>query len=430
MQARGAAGRSTEDRILRLSAALLGASLFLQRFGVPFAGKQISLVGPIGYVLFGYGLASGLLVFERRRLLLFLALATLAFVGAAWHATGGGQFGGGQVSYTSMGQFLLLTSFSTLTFSQPVSEASFFRMFTGLLALIGVAGAIQFVAQFFGLRLFAFTGLLPGSMLFEAIYNLQIPVGFGDLLKSNGFFLLEPSIFSQMMALGLMIEAVGTRRPAYLLIFVAGLFLSFSGTGWIVLAAFLMGSTVGMGSRGAVIALCVATALMVSVGLVALFAPDGLQAMAARLNEINTPGTSGHGRFITPFWFMSDVYGESPGAVLLGIGGGASETLTLPYAYSVNTPTKVAVEYGVPALVAYVLAFAVGRRTSAQASLVLPALVLFFVTGGYQQLPPVIIVVLLLVTISRLSERDGVAQQAATARKNRRSEFDVVRPAT
>lgn len=403
----GNARLSTETRILRLVAAFLVASLFLQRFGLPFAGKQISLVGPIGYALAGYGLASGLLVFDRRRLILFIALSALAMAGVAWHVTGAGQFGGGQMSYTSLAQFLLLTSFATLSFAEAVSEAAFFRLFTGVLALIGVAGALQFAAQIVGLRLFAFTGVLPDGILFEGIYNLQIPVGFGDLLKSNGFFLLEPSIFSQLMALGLMVEAVGPRRLAYFGVFVTGLFLSFSGTGWIVLATFLLGSTIGMGARGGLISLRVAAAVLLAVGITAVFAPDALQSMAARFGEINTPGTSGHVRFITPFWLMSDVFGQGPGAALLGIGGGASEALTLPYLYAVNTPVKVAVEYGIPAVFVYVLLFAVGQRTPAQLSLVLPALVLFLFTGGYQQFPPMVFVILLLVTVARLKIGDG-----------------------
>ena len=122
------------------------------------------------------------------------------------------------------------------------------------LLLVAIAGILQFAAQFAGLGLFAFKGLLPGSILFEAGYNLEIPIGVGNLLKSNGFVLVEPSVMSQLMSLGLIIEALGCRRAGYLAAFTAGLLLSFSGTGWIVLGAFVIGVAFVMGGRGLLIA--------------------------------------------------------------------------------------------------------------------------------------------------------------------------------
>ncbi len=84
---------------------------------------------------------------------------------------------------------------------------------------------------------------------------MVIRVGIGDVLKSNGFFLMEPSACSQFMALGLIIEVLSARRIATLARFATGLLLSFSGTCWIVLAAFGRTAFVGLGRRGAVIGL-------------------------------------------------------------------------------------------------------------------------------------------------------------------------------
>ena len=102
----------------------------------------------------------------------------------------------------SLAQFLLLTSFCVLSFARDMDERVFFRGGANILALIAAAGILQFLLQFAGLGLFSFTHLLPDRMLFESGYNLAIPVGIGDIMKSNGFFLLEPSIFSQSMAMG------------------------------------------------------------------------------------------------------------------------------------------------------------------------------------------------------------------------------------
>ncbi len=206
------------------------------------------------------------------------------------------------------------------------------------------------------------------------------------------------------MALGLIIEVLSFRRPVYLALFIFALLLAFSGTGWIVLASFVVAATLGMGWRG--IAMGAATMIMVGslLGACLIFAPDVITSLQQRVDEIYRPGTSGHLRFITPFWALGDVLNEQPSAALVGLGSGISERLNLSYEYAVNTPIKVALDYGVPALLAYVLLFVSGRKSPVQAGLLMPACILFFFAGGYQQFPPILFLVLLLTSVARLQE--------------------------
>ena len=88
--------------------------------------------------------------------------------------------------------------------------------------------------------------------------------------------------------------------------------------------------------------------------------------------------------------------------LLIGIGSGASETINLPYDYDVNTPVKVSLEYGVPALIAYVLLFILGSRTALQRVLLIPTTVLVLFAGGYQQFAPVLFMILLITSVARL----------------------------
>ena len=76
--------------------------------------------------------------------------------------------------------------------------------------------------------------------------------------------------------------------------------------------------------------------------------------------------------------------------------------MPLVYEYDVNTPVKIGLEYGFPALVAYVLLFILGPKSTVQRAIVVPVLVMCFVTGAYQQFPPVLFLVLLLVSVARL----------------------------
>lgn len=407
-----------ERKTLSLTMAILGISLALQRFGFPFGGKAVSIVGPIGFALVIYGLASGTLCFHRQRLIIYLALILLTLMGGLWHMTSPVNLG--NESIESLIQFLMLTGFAVFTFTEAIDELKFFKVFTFLFLLVAVAGIIQFFAQFIGLRLFAFSGLFPETMLYELGYNLVIPVGVGDLLKANGFVLLEPSVYSQLMALALIIEALAFRRLGFLIAFTTGLLLSFSGTGWIVLGAFVLGSVIGMGGRGLLIASGVTVILTAVIGAAAVLAPDFVEALSNRFSEINQPGTSGHLRFVTPFWMLQDVANLDPSYLLLGIGSGLSEHLQLPYEYATNTPIKVMVEFGVPAFMAYVLLFIFGHKTSLQTALVFPAMVLFLLAGSYQQLPSIIFIVLLLISVARLRVHDG----SGTAQK------ETIKPST
>jgi len=397
---------ATQDACLRFTTLLLGACLFLQRFALPAGGRSASIVGPIGLALAAWGVWRGSLCFDRRRTALFLWLVAAALFGTAWHAMLPNPFGAAP-SLLSLAQFLLLSGFAVVSFAEPVEEAAFFLAVNRLFTIVAVAGIAQFALQFAGVRLFAFSGLLPERFLMESGYNLAIPVGIGDLLKSNGFFLIEPSVFSQFMALALAIEVLAHRRPGRLLLFGGGLLLSFSGTGWIVLASFLIGVVFRQGRRGAAMAAGSALVLVVAASGVALLAPDVAGAFAGRLGEISQPGTSGHMRFVTPFWLMDDVVTRAPSALLTGIGAGVSERLTLPYTYDVNTPIKVFLEYGLPLLILYVSLFAAAARTRMQGALFVPAMALFLFTGGYQQFPPVLFPVLLIVCVARLRQAGG-----------------------
>ena len=60
------------------------------------------------------------------------------------------------------------------------------------------------------------------------------------------------------------------------------------------------------------------------------------------------------------------------------------------YEYTVNTPVKIIIDYGIPALLVYVALLAFGRKTITQRALVLPGLMLLLFTGGYQQFAPVL----------------------------------------
>lgn len=386
--------------VSRFAARVLVASLALQRFAVPLGTMKVQLVGPIGLALAFWAVVSGALVIEARRLRLFLVLVALLLVDGAAHQVHPNSFGVSE-STASLLQFVILTSFVVLAFAVRVSDSRFLAQAAGILRWFAWIGIIQFMLQFLGLGVFSFSGLLPDRFLFEEGYNLEIPVGLAGLLKSNGFFLLEPSIFSQAMAVGVILETLTLRRPARIALFLTALLLSFSGTGWLVLGAFIVFSRAGAGGKAMRIIAFVACFIVVAAVGSALVIPDAVNIFRDRLAEFNEPGTSANLRFVTPAYFLRDVLLREPTAILFGLGAGVSERLTLAYAYNINTPIKIIVEYGLPALFAYIGLFLSARRVPRQRAVLAPALVLTFLAGGYQQFPAVLFPIFTLLCVAQ-----------------------------
>jgi len=385
----------------RFVVGILMACLFFQRFGLPIGEQALSSVGPAGLLLGAMGLLQGTLSFNRWRLAIYIFLLSWVLLGLAVHAAWPIAYGV-PPSTNSLLQYLVLTSFFTLSFTEAMDEMEFFRLVNSFFSIVATAGILQFFAQYAGISIFSFEGIVPSLMLVEFGWNLQIPAGIGSAYKANGFFLLEPSIFSQFMAIALIIEVLTFKRIRYLGLFVAGLFLSFSGTGWIVLGAFVIGLGASLGLRG--LALAAATSVLLGLALTAVvtLSPETGAALAARTDEIFVPMTSGHMRFITPLWLLSDVLERVPSAIVVGLGPGVSEHLPLNYLYDVNTPIKITLEFGLPTFIAYLLLFTVNRHTPRQRAIVFPAMVTILITGSYAQFPPVLFLLALLICIARL----------------------------
>ncbi len=370
------------------------------------AAPPISVSTPLVLGLAAWGLLDGTLVLDRRRAAWFAGLLAAAFMSYAVQANLPLAFAP-RSSLSSLLYWLAITAFAMLRFRLPMGESTFFRMASRCLVVVAVAGLLQFALQFAGLSLFRFSGLVPGRFLIENQYNLVIPLGAGSLLKSNGFFLVEPSVFSQFMAIGIVIEALYFRRAWHIALFFAGLLVSASGTGWLVLAAYLLVLAVSAGLGGMVSALLLAGGCALALAATGLVLPAVSDSLVSRMGELSLPGSSGYDRFVTPFLALQSVLHDAPWTFFTGIGPGASTDLSLPFFYVLNTPVKILLEYGVFGLLAYLGLLVTGTRTRSQTMLLAPLLVLLLFTGGYHQFSPILFPVLLLGTVAVLRPEDA-----------------------
>jgi hypothetical protein len=113
--------------------------------------------------------------------------------------------------------------------------------FVNLTFVICILGIIQYFAQFvIGPRYaYPIEHFMPRSMITHA-YNYLNVLRYGSTTyKSNGLVLLEPSFYSQTLAIGFGLEAAGRRRLIRLAIYGIGFGVSFSGTGLIMMAFIL-----------------------------------------------------------------------------------------------------------------------------------------------------------------------------------------------
>lgn len=388
--------------------ATLFSCIVLQRFALPLGELRISLATPLVFAAAAWCLAGRSLALDPRRVVFMLGLLSVALASTAVRLNAPTSMAP-VMSIPSLIHWLAVTALAVLAFRQPMDENRFFRMLLAWLQFIAVAGLVQFAAQFAGAGLFSFSGLVPDELLIERQYMTELTLEGSDIRRANGFFLVEPSVFSQFMAIGLIAEWVSFRRSRVLVLLMAGLLASVSGTGWIVLGAFVVQLAFSRGARGIVSVLGIGIVAGISLALVAFAIPEIAEAMFARTAEFSTPGTSGYDRFVTPFKIIPLALDSAPWVPLVGLGPGTAEYLTVPFTYFLITPAKTLLEYGVPGLLLYVALILTNRRTARQRVLTFPLVVLLMITGGYHQFPPVLFIVLLIVTVAtlRTSGRPG-----------------------
>lgn len=230
------------------------------------------------------------------------------------------------------------------------------QLFANLAVLVALAGIAQFFVQFVFHPpwLFDYAPLIPEAIRASGQWNTVNPVSNwvqadGYWIKANGFFLREASIFSVLLAFGILCElALGARRWA-LAAMAAGLVLSYSGSGLLCLAVAL---AFPLGRQTLVRALGVAA----GAGLLALAFGDALNLdyTVNRIAEFGSERSSAYCRFVHPAVVVLQGLGTDPWSTLLGHGPG-SMTRMGATCVDLHQPTygKLLFEYGLVGALAF-----------------------------------------------------------------------------
>jgi hypothetical protein len=364
---------------------LLFCVTVLQKGAIPLGGGASAFVGlPVILLFAALGWLSGRLIFDRGSSGLLLFAATILLASQL--------LGGRDFSFASLGMLLTMHLAYLLRLRSGLIEPKVALLyFQKFMAVFAVFGIVQFGGQFIIGQEWAFwvDTKLPSSLLVTGFNSLNI-LSYGQAtLKATGFFFQEPAVLSQFLAISVVIELVYFRHLARFALLLAGIIVTFSGTGLLlllVLTPFYLMQT------GRFFSLAALALLVASAGL---WAPEiGLGPIYDRAFEFTNPQSSGYARFLGIFPTLRDHILGDTSTLFLGKGAGSISAVVLDtgFDYMTHNPSwgKLFYEYGLLGLVGYLVFLGSLIWRAPVSGYVRAALTLQFLFLGEYLLPPTV----------------------------------------
>jgi hypothetical protein len=187
--------------------------------------------------------------------------------------------------------------------------------------------------------------IVPSNLLVGG-YVITYPVTYGsELYKSNAWIALEPSFLSFMLGVCVVAAVIARLHWAKVVIILLGLLATTAGSGFAVVAVFVVLSVVT--GRGARLRRYVApTVLLAVVSGTTLLG----QSIVARLTEAGNSNSSTSLRMIEPYRYMWPQWISDPAVPLLGRGPGSSAWVVSNLGIDgllVPSPAKTLFDYGI-----------------------------------------------------------------------------------
>jgi hypothetical protein len=397
----------SEKTSYALCAVALLSSVLLQKIALPGTGGALPFTLVIFLALAAWGLITGIFEVNVPALISYAIFGLLGIVSAATATSA-------KVSLISLGYLLVVHV--PLLFrigASGLSYESLLQLLSKTSCICAAIGVLQFAAQFVIGRDLAFLldAHLPVGLLMQG-YNVMNPLFWGSsIVKSNGFFFLEPSFFCQFLAIGMIAELLLGSRILRIFIMGAGLVVSYSGTGLTTLALV---APLYVLRRKNLKLLMVGAAACVLLFAFADFL--SLDAITQRLGEFSNDRSSGSARFLSIFWLLNDALLGNDLTFLLGRGPGTVEEFFERVPYEPFDPTwgKVVYEYGVLGALSYA-AFFVASFVRGARGLRFAAGYNYFLLGGYLINPSVLMQMAALVvwpTQPRIAVNDTTSDSA------------------
>ncbi|MFN8185032.1 MAG: hypothetical protein U0R23_11470 [Candidatus Nanopelagicales bacterium] len=327
---------------VRWIVGLFAASILLQRFALP--GGIVPVLVVVVFAAAGYGLHTGLLAFDRRRLSLYLLAAGLTAAAALPQTL---LVTSPLISLTSWGLFMTVWAPATLHLTHR-DRATLHRTFEGCLRWglgLAVVAIVMRLVQMVGLPYADPLAVVPKTLLVQG-YVITYPIEYGSqIYRSNAWIGLEPSIISLQIGIAAVLAILLRANPLALVLLAIGIICTVSGSGVFIVAVALTVMLL-MPLRRHVWPYVAAGAVTV---FLAVQTPAGRE-LASRATEAAMAGSSTSLRAIEPYRFLWPTWSENVWTVLFGGGAGSSQQLveaTNRAGLLVPSPVKVFFDYGV-----------------------------------------------------------------------------------
>ncbi|HEY4068459.1 MAG TPA: hypothetical protein VGM74_16270, partial [Burkholderiaceae bacterium] len=345
----GAQGVRRRRRLDRwITAVPAVTATFLSKLSIaPFGAMGLSLAVPMLCATGALGLLLGRMVADVRRLLAFIALLALLW---------GMQVLRNEVfSVSSLMLFTLLHFPYVLRMRRTPDYRHVLAFFQGVAVTIAVLGLVQYAMQFLVGPTLAFPieNFFPEAFKVSK-FNMQGYLEYGsEVYRTNGVFMLEPSFFSQLLAVAVVLEAVTRRRPWVLVVLLAAMAVSYSGTGLMLLGACLPCLAVARRRWDWLLA----GALLIALALLGAETIDNpyVNVFLKRAGEFTEPGSSGFERFVGGFYVFGQLLWPQPWRGLFGFGAGALQLYETKayWPFGSNAVFKMVFEFGLVGGLAY-----------------------------------------------------------------------------
>ncbi|MET0390271.1 MAG: hypothetical protein ABW321_30145 [Polyangiales bacterium] len=317
----------------------------ISKIALTIGGKEILIGVPaiMGATLLG--IMTGRLQLEPTRLMLFLGMVAILLAEQAFAV----------YSFSVSSLMLLLALHVPYMFKLHGlgdDPDALLNSFINLTFVICIAGIVQYFAQFVvGVRYaYPIEHFMPHGLITHG-YNYLNPLRYGSsTMKSNGLVLLEPSFYSQLLAIGFGLEAAGKRRIWRLVCYVVGFGVSFSGTGLIMMAAVLPTLMIAYKRYSLLVLLLIGGATAIAFG-----ESLGLGLFLERSREFESTDSSGYQRYIGPAMLFGQYLWGEPRRWLFGLGAGMMTRMTpRPMFNAAETGwAKLILEFGLVGSAAY-----------------------------------------------------------------------------
>jgi len=256
-----------------------------------------------------------------------------------------------------------------------------YSTFLNLALVLAWCGIAQFFLQFVinARFLFPIENFVPSSFVVQH-FNSQGVVEYGSqTYRANGVFLPEPSFFSQLMGVAIVLELCLLGRWLRLAIYGVALLAAAAGTGLMILAVCVP-LLILMRARWDLLLLA-AVAIAIIAALGGSSYPGHL---ASRAGEFNAVGSSAFARFIGGFYLFDQFLWGDPWRTLFGLGAGSFSEYAgrSHYAVAEMPLFKMVLEFGLLGALMYFVVIGYFLFSSTAPKLLSLAIAIAFLLNG------------------------------------------------